>query len=157
MSAFEIRDPEIDTTEVGRLIAARTEQRRQYAREHNLNFEGLAQPANPADRSEEAIRWTLSLVESRQAAILISPYTLSSDQGVLARLVSWLKMQAHNLVIYYVNKLGQKQVLFNESTTWAIALQQARFEKLQAQVNALEQEIQQLKARLPAQETPPHE
>jgi hypothetical protein len=151
MNCFEIRDPEIDTAEIGRSIAERSEQRRRYAREQAINFEQLVQPAVSDEAGDEAIRWTLSLMEARQAAILVEPYAISANQGGMGRLVSWLKMQAHNLVIYYVNKLGQKQILFNESATWAIALQQARFEKLQTQVSALEQEIQRLEARLATQ------
>jgi hypothetical protein len=157
MNTFEIRDPEIDTDEIKRIVAERREQRRQYARKHAINFERLAQPVDLGEKSEEAIRWTLDLVEARQAAILVQPYTFSSGQGWLGSLLALVKKQAHHLVIYYVNMLGRKQILFNESATWAIALQQARFERLQAKVSALEQEIQKLEARLSAKETQTHE
>jgi hypothetical protein len=157
MNTFEIRDPKIDTAEIGKIIAERIAQRHRYAQEHSINFDRLSQPTDLNEKSDEAIRWTLDLAEARQAAILIPPYTSSTDQGRLSSLISLLKKQAHNLVIYYINMLGQKQILFNESATWAIALQQARFERLQAKVSALEQEIQKLEVRLSAKETHTHE
>src|SRR5687768_15364839 len=113
MNTFEIRDPEIDTAEIGKIIAERIAQRRRYAQGHSINFDRLSQPAGLSEKSDEAIRWTLDLVEARQATLLVQPYIVSSGQGWLGSLLALVKKQAHNLVIYYINMLGRKQILFN--------------------------------------------
>lgn len=153
MNGFEIRDPAIETDLIKKTIAERIEDRRAYAQEHSLDFDKLSRPATLAEFNEAATPWLLHLIGSRQASILVEPFGSSqAEQGRLSRLMERIKKPFHNLAIYYVNRLGQKQILFNESITWAAALHQARLEKLQAQVAALEQTVQKLETQLAAQE-----
>jgi hypothetical protein len=153
MNGFEIRDPAIDADLVKRTIAERIETRRAHTKEHSLDFEKLSRPVSLAEFNQATAPWLLNLIGSRQASILVEPYSSTkTNQGWPGWLMGWVKKPIHNLAIYYVNRLGKKQILFNESVTWAVALHQARLEKLQAQVAALEQTIQNLEAQLATRE-----
>jgi hypothetical protein len=148
MNAFEIKDPNIATDEIRQLVAERVRQRQAYAQDQAIDFEAMAQSLSLKAQSQAAIPWMLHALTSRQASILVAPYTVPSEQRFPGQMWAWAKQQIHNLVIYYVNRLGKKQISFNESATWAIMLQQARLENLQATVTILEQKIQALEAQL---------
>lgn len=157
MSCFEIKDPEIDLDEINKIVAQRIEQRWQRAKSQSFDIERWLQSLGSNGVSQEAIHWAIDLMASRQGAILVKPYSASSSSSWLDRLTMWVKKQAHNLVIYYVNGLGQQQILFNESATWAVAVYQARLEGLQEKVAMLEQKLQSLEAQLEAKEAQAHE
>lgn len=148
MNAFEIKDPNIATDEIRQLVAERVRQRQAYAQEQAIDFEAMAQSLTLKEQYQAAIPWMLHALTSRQATILVPPYTIPSGQSFPGRIWAWAKQQIHNLVIYYVNGLGKKQISFNESATWAIMFHQARLENLQATVTTLEEKIRVLEAQL---------
>lgn len=149
MNFFEIRDTEIDTSGIKQVLNKQIVQRRSYAQAHSLDFETLAKPVH---FNEETRRWMLELLEHHQAAILIEPYVIPTNQGLWGHLLGLIKKQFHQLAIYYVNLLGQKQILFNINVVEAMAFHQIQIEKLQETVNSLEAKCQSLETLLTVKE-----
>lgn len=145
MRLFEIRDPAVDVQAIQAIIAEKIEERHTEAKKQGLDFDELVR-SNPLDKQMDEIitAWMLELIETRHTAILLEPYTSPPGQGKAKTLITWVKKQFHDLVIYYVNLLGKKQISVNQELAWMIAIQRDRLAQLQMKVNALEQEVERL-------------
>ncbi len=152
MNSFEIKDPTLDAAAIKKIIAERIDQRRAEAKEQGLDFERLAQPVSLEEQSRAAMDSMLKQAEAYQAAILVESGKISSGQGWLGRLLGRLKKPFQQLVIYHVNTLGRKQIIFNQSVSWGITAHQAHLEQLQAQIDRLEQTVKDLEAQIARQQ-----
>jgi hypothetical protein len=154
LNSFEIRDAAINADQIRQIITKKIEQRRQHAQNHSIDFVQLARPVKLV---EEAKHWAFDIMEHNKAALLIQPYTVPPKQGLLTHILLWLKKQAHNLVIYYVNLSGKKQISFNESVAEVIAIYQAEIESLQEKVTYLESQVQRMESQNPIKEAQKYE
>ncbi len=153
-SLFRISASNLDVAEIERVIDQSIAQRRQYAADRSIDFEALTRPI---PLNEQMTRLNLELMHVYKANIRVKPFQIPTSQPLWRRMFYWLKQQAHNLVIYYVNMLGQKQISFNESVAQAIAGDHAHIEMLTQKIVQLEAKIQKLEAQLVGNELKRHD
>ena len=82
--------------------------------------------------------------------IWLEPNIAASDNSFLAR----LKRPFHQLVLFYVNKLGQKQIIFNDRLLRAVQSlaslddeKSREIESLRAQIDQLQQQVKDLEQK----------
>lgn len=97
-------------------------------------YSDLYQARNSAD----AIRVSLSIVKR--------------NHSIVDRLLGRLRYELHNLVIYYLNMLAAKQVIFNRSMVNVVSFIVEKVSEPEDRVTELEQEVQDLRQRLEALE-----
>jgi hypothetical protein len=111
MIDFEIRDPQVDTIKLAQRITQDIAGRRAQAAEVGLDFEAIVD-SPPASSLDEA----LALVRLSNASISLAPEPLGPGAIQWRHPLLWFKQQAHALIVYYVNRLGHRQMVFNSGT-----------------------------------------
>jgi hypothetical protein len=138
--SFEIRDSEIDTHTLAQRIAQAIVARRARAAELGLDFDVIAglKPGGELDQ-------LLGLIRLSYQAIHLEPDHPPSPARLWRHPLGWLKQQFHTLVIYYVNRLGYRQMVFNAGTVRVLEHLLARYDEA---VNDLRAQVDDLSARL---------
>lgn len=153
---IEIHDPEIDPAVVMAEIRERIQKRRKelgYVPPNFISFDGARYPGQPEDVPYDADFYyhleqanELYIEAETETAILPSPAT---SIPVLGRLWSFVRTQAHGLVLFYVNRAVLRQVNVDRelvSTLNRLAEmhveQQRTIMKMQAELDALRRQVE---------------
>ncbi len=154
---IDIRDSDIDVEEIMERIRQRVRARRAQAQARGLDYDRLTDGSLEGGSSRflsgdlyydiyqvresaETIWVTLSVVgEQRYPKFLVS-------------LLNRLRHAAHQLVLYYVNMLAGRQIVFNRATASAVAGLAEAGESTAERLRGLEQEVATLRAHLAALE-----
>jgi len=148
---IEIHTPEVDAEAVMREIRARIQQRRAQAEAQGIDFDALAEgrftPDRPtrfsADLYYELRRLSLS---GEQIGVGLS--LTASRLPLIGSLLQRGRAALHHLVIYYVNMLARQQARVNtyHAQAWSALLDE--LEAKAAEIEALQREVERLRARL---------
>jgi hypothetical protein len=144
MSDLEIRDPEIDSVALAERVAKHITARRARAAELNLDFEELAGLTSASGLDE-----ALALIPPSCDSIHLDPEPLGPRVRPWRHPLCWFKQQAHALAVYYVNRLGYRQMVFNDST---LQLLKHLLVEGKAEVTHLRTQVADLTERLAALE-----
>jgi hypothetical protein len=144
MIGFEIRDPEIDTVALAQRITQDIGARRARAAELGLDFEAIAGSASASSLDE-----ALALIQLSYDSIHLDPKPLGPAVIPWHHPLRWFKQQAHALAVYYVNRLGYRQMVFNSGT---LQLLEQLLVEGKAEVTHLRAQVADLTERLSALE-----
>lgn len=155
-AAIDIRQPDVNVVEVMARIRARLQARRLEAQEKGLDFDRLPGHDELAARSGHLSGdFYYDLHQMRQGAEEIwVAMSLMGDERYprwLGGVIRRVRHAAHQLVLYYVNMLAGRQVNFNRSAAGALAGMAETVEQMAARIEALEREVQTLRAADAAQ------
>ena len=147
---IEIHDPEID-------VKAIVAQIRANLAEHNANYKPVYFPsfgaqANRPDADEPALSpelyYDLGQLNVNYDQITVSSTLEAQPASPAGRLIGRVKLEFHNLAVYYVNLLASKQVSFNDHATRSLNEMVKELERQRAETEALRQEVTALRRRL---------
>jgi branched-subunit amino acid aminotransferase/4-amino-4-deoxychorismate lyase len=149
----EIHADEVDVEAIMRTIRANLQQRRVTAQAQGLNFEALASGVltQNSGRFAPEVYAHLRRANATAARIAVSQQVSEQHIPLIGRMLQRMRQALHQLVVYYVNMLAGKQMLFNESIAAAVTGMTADMEH-DAELASLRAEIQALHARLAALE-----
>lgn len=148
---IEIRDPEIDPTQIMQEIRSRVAKRRQeagYEEKRFPTYGGMGYPGEPTDIPYDPNFYT-SLREANEqfsrfdlgANLASSPTTrLPLIGGLWAR----LRREVHNLVLFYVNRSARQQITVNRALVQVVNQLAAQSQEQQRQVEILKRRVQEL-------------
>ncbi len=151
---IEIRDEQIDVQAVMRQIRANLQQRRAAAAAQGVDFDAFVAGLYQENQGHfaAAVYYNLRRANATYDRITVSRYVSPRSTPFIGGWLQRLRGILHDLVIYYVNMLGSKQTMFNESITY---LQNSLIEGLDkdaastaAELAALRAEVQALRAEL---------
>jgi hypothetical protein len=108
MTGFEIRDPEIDSAALAERMAMHITVRRTRAAELDLDFEELAGLTSASGLDE-----ALALIQLACGSLHMEPRPHGRPVRSWRHPLRWFKQELHALVIYYVNRLAYRQMIFN--------------------------------------------
>lgn len=134
---FDIRDPEVNVEEIMTRIRERIRQRAQAAEANGQHY-GL--PSLTASRKLPAELYKLLDQTRASAASVRVPLAASSGLAGKVRKV------VHQLVVYYVNMLADKQIVFNRASANTHKQLAQALEAALARIEVLEQDIASLRA-----------
>lgn len=121
---IEINDPDIDVEDIMARIRERIQQRRAQAADQGLDYDRLADQKGPAFRStapsDSDLYYDLYQVRNSADSIWISLSVVGRSIPVIGGLVNRVRRALHNVVLYYVNMLAGRQVVFNRAVTGAL-------------------------------------
>lgn len=104
--------PNIDSVALHQRIVEGIARRRESATRQGIDFEKLAKGDIVPEPS--ASPWDhLWIYQDR---ICVQPSRIerfSTGIGLLDKLLAWLRGEIHNVVVFYCNRLGERQMLFN--------------------------------------------
>jgi hypothetical protein len=140
MTDFEIRDPEIDAVALAERIARHIAIRHTRSVELNLDFETLAGAADAGGLDE-----ALALIQLSYDSIHLDPEPLGPRVRPWRHPLRWFKQQAHAFAVYYVNRLGYRQMVFNSGT---LQLLEHLLNEQKAEVVRLKGQVADLTERL---------
>jgi hypothetical protein len=141
---FQIADPAIDQDELAHRLAVNLENHDLQSPERWPEF--AIAPIRPGERPPFPDEVYVSLVRASEAydQIWVKPKVASSRFSLITR----LKRAFHQLVIYYVNQLGERQMVVNDRLLRVVNQLVARHEQSEPQIAELQQRITELEARL---------
>jgi hypothetical protein len=146
-SIIEIRDEQINTAEIMRTIRVNLKKRRETAQAQGVNFDDFVRGLYTDDKGhfDAAVYYNLRRAATLYDQITVKQYVSPRAMPVVGGLVQRVRSALHDLVIYYVNMLGSKQAMFNESILYAL---NALVEGLERDVERQSQEIASLQQEL---------
>lgn len=162
---IEIRDPEINVAEIMEEIRRNIRRRRSEERDGEVTFPtfdaGLGPAVEPTEELEKVLHHHLSEASLHYNKIGVALQLMPRPVPLFGRLWTAFRREAHNLVIFYVNTLAARQITFNDHVLQALnALAQmvtggnrAEVARLEAELQALQQRVNQLEQRLSSKET----
>ena len=155
----EIRASDIDVEAVLRQIRHKIRQRRETAQAQGLDYDALAQGAcGKGEGRFAAVHYNLRRLSAMHNQITVKQYVSPRHVPLIGGLIQRARAALHDLVIYYVNTLGGKQILVNETSVRLLNDLLADLEQdaarnaqeiaaLQNQVAALRAELAELRAK----------
>jgi hypothetical protein len=143
----QIDDPQIDVAEIARRVA------------QNLRARGFDKDVAFPEftivppRFEEGARFPAALYHELEQATLAYGRTWVAPQPVASRLplLAWIKRAFHRLVVFYVNLLGERQMVVNAAFLRVLTQMVKTLDDEQSarqEVAALRREVAELRARL---------
>ena len=145
---IEIHDPEIEPSEIVAQIRERIRARRQalgYPRQQFPTFGAAAYPAELETENADAdLAYHLRRANDLYYALGVKPALSPSPATripLLGRLWASVRREAHNLVLFYLGKLAQKQVGVNRHLV-------STLNRLAVQVHEQQQELRELDERV---------
>ena len=135
--AFDIRDSEVNVEEIMTRIRERIRQRAQAAEASGGHY-GL--PSLAASRKLPAELYKL-LDQTRASATSVR-VPLAASSGLVGK----VRKVVHQLVVYYVNMLADKQIVFNRASANTHKQLAQALEAAHARIEALEQDVASLRA-----------
>jgi hypothetical protein len=144
--SFEIQGQDIESAEIEQKVLARSQARRAEAEAEGLDFEAYASgryplPANAIFSRE--LYQALEQVRFSHDKVNVEMDLTETRLPLLGGLVHRLRAGIHELVLFYINRLEARQMIFNEQTGRALAIL-AR--DLEAQVRDLRSRLADLEA-----------
>jgi hypothetical protein len=151
-SVIEIHDPEIDPTQIMAQIRERIRQRREAVGEpqrHFPSFEAAAYPGEPEGEHYDAdLYYHLRRANERYAQMEVEPLLAPSSISqlpILGPLWQRLRREAHNLVLFYLNRLARQQVAVNRHLVSTLNRMTVQLEEQRRQIRALQEEVRRLR------------
>lgn len=150
---IEIRAPEIDAEAIMRQIRENIRRRRETAQAQGLDFDALAQGAwGEGEGRFAAVYQQLRRLNALYDRITVKQYISPRRVPLIGGLIQRVRAALHDLVIYYVNTSGSKQILFNETSVHLLDTLLAELEKDAArnmqEIAALREEVTALRAEV---------
>jgi hypothetical protein len=150
---IEIRDPEIDAAAIMAEIRSRIEERRAGAdfEEESFPTFGAATPypAGPAEAAAESgLYYHLWLANQTYNQAETAPFVAASPATqlpVLGRLWQLIREQAHQLVLFYVNRFVSQQTNVNRHLVSVANELTRELQEQQQQLRALEDEVRAMR------------
>lgn len=155
----DIRDPEIDVREIMERIQQRVRQRREDASSRNLVYDRLTELDASLNSAERRLSsdFYYDLYQARQSAdsIWVSLSVVGNERypKALNSLITRVRHALHLVVIYYVNMLAGRQVVFNRTVIDAMTELAETNEKLSERLERMEQEVATLQAQIAQKES----
>jgi hypothetical protein len=162
---IEIRDPEINVTEIMEEIRRNIRRRRSEAQRKAVAFPTFDATVTPdaelTEEMERVLHHHLSQANLYYDKIGVALQFMPRPVPLIGRLWTAFRREAHNLVIFYVNTLAARQITFNDHVLRALnALAQmvigksrAEVARLEAELRTLQERVDQLEQRLSSEET----
>ncbi|MBC8253989.1 MAG: hypothetical protein H8E35_08165 [Ardenticatenia bacterium] len=147
----EVADPDLDEDALRQRIAAGIATRRQLALENGLEFDALAHGQTFLAAADDSPLKDLQLFQDKISVNLIITPRAYSRFGILASPLTRLRREIHGLVAFYCNRLGMRQIVFNERLVHLLSTlcyQVQSVEGLADQVAALQRQIEALERQL---------
>lgn len=148
---IEIRDPEIDAKVILKLVDERLQDRRAKHGYENRQFPafsgaGLSPVVDGIDLDPNLYHYLDLVNESyfdfeTDPDLRMSPATRSPFLGGVWSLI---RRQAHQLVLYYVNRSIQHQISVNRQLVSIVNLLTSSMEKQQREIEALRRELEEM-------------
>jgi hypothetical protein len=151
---IEIRDDQIDAAEIMRTIRANIQKRREAARAQGIDYDAFLQGLYTGDKGhfDAAVYYNLRRAAALFDRITVKQYVSPRSIPLVGGLAQRVRRSLHDLVIYYVNMLGSKQILFNESVVYALNSLVEGLERDNArqaeEIATLRQELEALRAQV---------
>ncbi len=149
---IEIQDPEIDPAQIVEQIRERIRRRREelgYPRQRFPIFGAAAYPGEPEGEDYDADLYyylrkanDLYYQIGVEAELMPSPAT---HLPILGSLWKRIRREAHNLVLFYLGKLAQRQATVNRHMVSTLNRMAVQLQEQQRQLRALRDELDQLK------------
>jgi len=162
---IEIRNPEINVAEIMEEIRRNIRRRHNEARGGKVTFPtfdaALSPAIEPTEELEKVLHHHLNQASLHYNRIGVASQLMPRPVPLVGRLWTAFRREAHNLVIFYVNTLAARQITFNDHALRALnALAQmvrrgsrAEVARLEAELQALQERVDQLEQRLSPKET----
>lgn len=154
---IDIRDPDINVEEIMERIRQRIRERRKQAQAQGLDYDRLTDGAlgSPGGhRLPDDFYYDLHQARESAETIWVPLSVVGGGRypQFLASLVNRLRGAAHQLVLYYVNMLAGRQIVFNRAAVSAVSGLAEAGEDAAQRLQRLEEEVASLRARLAALE-----
>lgn len=143
---IEIPAPEVNEEDIIARIQKRIPQRRTEAEAQGLDYEHLV--GGKAMGFGPGLYYDLYLACKRADTIEVPLSLVKSKEPVLGRLFTRLRLELHGLVLYYVNTLAGRQVVFNLAATSVLSQLMGELEEREDHVARLEAEAASLRQRV---------
>jgi hypothetical protein len=143
---IEIPAPEVNEEDIIARIQKRIPQRRTEAEAQGLDYERLVE--GTAMGFSPGLYYDLYLARKRADAMEVPLSTVKSKVPVLGGLLDRLRLELHHLVIYYVNTLAGREVVFNVAVTNVLSQLVGELEEREGHVTKLEGEVVNLRERV---------
>ncbi|MGB9873266.1 MAG: hypothetical protein ACPLYD_16615 [Anaerolineae bacterium] len=149
---IEIHDPEIDPAQIMEQIRERIRRRREelgYPRQVFPTFGAAAYPGEPGGEEYDVdlyshLRRANEVYHQLGVERFIAPSPRSSIP-ILGPLWDRIRREAHNLVLFYVNKLAQRQVTVNRHLVSTLNRMAVQIQEQQRRIKTLEEELRRLR------------
>jgi hypothetical protein len=149
---MEIHDPEIDPARIMEEIRGRIQRRREelgYPRQIFPTFGAAAYPGEPGGEDYDIelyfhLRRANETYHQIGVESLIVP-SLWSSIPILGPLWDRIRREAHNLVLFYVNKLAQRQATVNRHLVSTLNRMVLQIQEQQRRIQAMEEELCRLR------------
>jgi hypothetical protein len=146
---IEIQDPEIDPDQIMEQIRARILQRREelgLPRETFPVFGAAAYPGEPEGQDyDEDLYYHLRKANEVYYQIGVEPSLAPSPATrlpILGRLWKQIRQEAHNLVLFYLGKMTQRQVTVNRHLVSTINRLTVQLQEQQREIESLRETIE---------------
>lgn len=152
---IEIRDSEIDVEDIMARIRERIRNRRDQAEAQGLDYDRLTDErvsGNTDGTLSSDFYYDLRQARENANSIWISLSVVDRDIPLIGSLVRRARRIVHSLVLYYVNMLAGKQVVFNRSAASVLSDLASHSEGTDARIQELEAEVEALHERIAALE-----
>jgi len=141
----------LDVEAIMREIRSRIQQRRAQAEAQGLDFDALAEGRFTPDRPTRfnaELYYELRRLSLSGEQIGVGLSLTTSRLPLIGSLVQRVRLALHQLVIYYVNMLARQQSRVNayDARAWLVLM--ADLEAKAAEVEALQRELAELRARI---------
>jgi hypothetical protein len=149
---IEIHDPEIDPARIMEEIRERIRRRREelgYPQRVFPAFGAAAYPGEPEGEGYDiTLYFHLRRANENYHQIDVAPLIVPSSRSsipILGPLWDRIRREAHNLVLFYVNKLAQRQVTVNRHLVSTLNRMAVQIQEQQRRIKALEEELRRIK------------
>ncbi len=145
-NVIEVPAPEVDERDIIARIQKRIPQRRTEAEAQGLDYEHLVKGA--ATGFSPGVELDLYLARKRADTIEV-PFSLAKSKvPVIGGLLTRIRLELHGLVLFYVNSLAGRQVVFNLAVTNVLSQLIDELEKREDHIARLEAEAATLRQRV---------
>ena len=152
---IEIRDPDIDAEEIMAEIRDKIDRRRKELGYENIvfpSFGAVVYPGRPHDIAYDPdLYHHLKLVNKLYTDVETQPALEPSPAlriPLVGQLWQLIRQEAHNLVLYYVNRSINHDIAVHRHVISVLNLLTAENQKLQRSILALTEELEQLRSQL---------
>lgn len=158
---IEIHDPEIDPARIMERIRERIRRRREelgYPRQVFPTFDAAAYPCEPEGEQYDAdlyyhLRQANELYYQIGVEVSLAP-SPATQLPFLGRLWQRVRREAHNLVLFYLGKLVQRQVRVNRHLVSVLNRMTVRLQEQQREIQRLNEELRQLREQAAVKHDP---
>lgn len=148
----EIQDPEVDPDWLMEQIRERIRRRREelgYERRSFPSYEAAAYPREPEGEDYDAdlyyhLKRANRLYMDLGVDLTLAPSPMT-QLPIVGRLWKRVRREAHQLVLFYMGKLAQRQVAVNRHLVSTLNRLVVQLQEQRRQIRALEAELEQLR------------